>query len=328
MHAIMNGVFNSNMFASKTAFAIGEIKQERFYPSRIVKGSHAYDAYHLHLYLEEILNSRYYLQRLAEGNISFSWDCVTRPDRLFALFLDFCLSEETGKQIVKTELGGSLLEIIDGYNILVEALCQHSNGAGRGDDHWITKWNSIEISPLFQKASQIIHPLDEIDIFTSSEEYIRRLELHGKGTSVHSLYDRAVSSYAFDANDTFVAFLSKFDFASLQILGFLERELRVEDPIGTNMNYFNLALLQSKLNSVGGKLYYYYGGRRPTRPLSLDKENDCIEAFFIFAKDSIPLDKIIRSATNSSFCKPFISQLGIRTELSNSLARVGIESIL
>ena len=309
------------MFASETAFAFGKIQNDEFLPSRIVRGPHAYDGYHLYQYFQEIINSRSILKKLREENLSFSWNIIPRPDRAFSLFQDICISSITDKQINKTELGGSLMEIIDGYDVLVEALDKSNYEIKKR--HGIFSWNSIEASKIFREACQSIHPQHSISVFNDLDHF----ELNSSGSSLNSLYDRAVSSYAFQEVNAFSEFLRKFDFANLQILGFLEREDFVIDPVGTTMTYFNLGKLHQNLANSGGKLYYCYGGRRPTRPLDLDSLTDCVEAFFVYAKNDIPIDKVVDSVTDSKFCRPFVSSLDIRSDISHSLSRLGIESL-
>jgi hypothetical protein len=317
------------MFANKTILALGHSEENGLIiPARILEGTQAYEAYHLHKYFAELISSKNYLKHIASGSRPFSWKDVPRPDRAFSLMHDIFLSDMLNMPISKTELGGSLLEIIYGYDICIKAL---ENERNQKNQHLpatlgINKWNSIEVSKLFRDICDLIHPTRCISTFESVHNYYSNSSLDAPFT-IKSLYDRAVSSYAFTDTISYAEFLLMFDIGFVQILGFLENEAIINDPIGTKLLYFNLSELQDNLVKGGAELSYYYGHRRPTRPAILDENEDCIEAFFLYSKNSFPKELASEAASLSPLCNKFYSSVESHHSAVSNLQSIGISTI-
>jgi hypothetical protein len=290
----------------------------------------AYDAFHLHLYIQEIIESRRTLLEMKSGLARFSWEICPRPDRALFLMLDIFLSRLLNVSLTKTELGGSLLEIIDGYQICLEFLeltepYMESPYKRSKYIEPIEQWISIETAPLFGDLCRILHPDYKIKAYESINDFKNEFSLG----STKSLFDRAVSSYAFSETFEYANFISLFDLACVQILGFLEEQVVVQDPIGTEMVYFNLRLLNEILTEKKtGQLRYFYGSRRPSRPKNLINRDDCIEAFFIYSKNHIPLQTAIQGICRISSASSLLANVRRSMSKSETLKTIGIQSIL
>ena len=253
---------NNNKYLPALSF--GKIdNNNKFSEGRTITGERAYEAYHLHLLLNEIIEARHN----EKTNIS-------RIDRnsFIRFLMEISISENRKLEIC--ELGSSLMEIIDGYEMMKKVHFPNIK------EIYAPFFSGIEKSAFFNKVAKILHPNHSFNLYTQASDYPNK----NNPNKISVLIDRAVSSYAFKDTNELCSFLTKFDVAILQIFGFKNSQKIIKDTIGTNLVYFNLNELNLKLDLF----FHFYGFQRPTRPEILTKDKECIEGFFLyFASDNI-----------------------------------------
>jgi len=215
-----------------------------------------------------------------------------------------------------TELGGSLLEIIDGYNLCKLALQQNIEI----NEELMKTWKTIESSDLLRETSVMLHPNNDILFFKSVDEFEQKID----SNSTNYLIDRAVGSYAFDSTAKYAEFISNFNICFLQIYGFHKTEEVILDPIGTKLRYFNLKELNYYLN---GNLYYHYGESRPTRPVILNSRHDCTEGFFIYVRDENLLKMLTSSIKTQDITHQYFNYCINKATRKAELSEIGIKCI-
>ena len=248
------------------ALSIGKVlndnlsDENKFMPGRLITGDEAYDAYHLHLYFKEILNTKLHFNELIRAD----------RNEFLKTIIEYSIHKKNDLAIC--ELGSSLMEIIDGFDHI------KNNFFNKFDNN--VNFFGIEKSSFLAESSSLLHPNKEIKIWENFKEV--DFNLINKNNNISILVDRAVSSYAFSNIDEYINFINNFDISFLQIFGFIDEEKIVQDTIGTELLYFNLSELFDKLDNF----YHMYGTSRPTRPESLLKNKKCIEGFFLNFKDA------------------------------------------
>ena len=108
-----------------------------FIPGRISIGDVAYDAYHLHLYFQEVLNTKLYFNN------------SIRADRNEFLKILIEYLEFQNSNLTVCELGSSLMEIVDGFDQIKNTF--FSNFSNKVD------FFGIEKSKFLADASKILH---------------------------------------------------------------------------------------------------------------------------------------------------------------------------
>lgn len=245
------------------AFSIGKIDNKNiFIEGRTISGDKAYEAYHLHLLMREILETR-----------NHNYGPIPRIDRNSFIRLLIEISIFHQKKIHICELGSSLMEIIDGYELVKKLYFPDLKNEN------IPVFSGIEKSSFFNYFAKTLHPNHSFEIYTKVSEFPKPKIISDKITI---LIDRAVSSYAFDNSTDFLFFLKKFDIAILQIFGFKKHQEIIKDTIGKKLLYFNL----SEINDGLENFYHFYGFKRPTRPKLLNDNKDCIEGFFLYFRSN------------------------------------------
>lgn len=246
-------------FIPAISFGRLDPKTEHFQSGRILSGREAYECWHLNLYLREIIQTR------------LSPEAHLRQDRNEFLRCIQTLHGGNSKHFVLAELGSSLGEIIDGFEFIKQRYFNNNP--------FSVEFHGIETSALFREVTRVLHPKSIVKLYESVEDYICNTE--SESLVKEYLVDRAVSSYAFSSTRQFSDFITRFDICFLQIFGFANEEKVVEDTVGTQLRYFNLAELGERLVNLN----YLYGKKRPTRPKELDDNEDCYEAFYVYFSD-------------------------------------------
>src|SRR5262249_18593680 len=146
-----------------------------------------------------------------------------------------------------TELGSSLLEIIDGLEA-VHALLRQGPLPG-----W--SFLGIEKSKFLAEVARFLHPGRDMTLLHSVDSMYERFPARYGGI----VYDRIVSSSAFHDAGALARFLRCFDAGILNLLASRE-ETFVSSFFGAEYTYFSLRALDSLLE---GRLFHLFGLRAP-----------------------------------------------------------------
>jgi len=218
----------------------------------------AFDGWHCILYGKEIALSR---ELLSSADLKFAQ--IPRKERNVLLFLILKAFPHI-KNI--TEVGSSLLEIIDG----LELINKYFITAGfKGLDSEVSKYHfrGIERSAFLRQLAMRLHQGYD---FTLVDDCAAATDVGGV------LFDRTNSSYAFNTSRSLADFLKKFDIALLNLYVSKSETFSVPGPAGA-FTYFSLKELVSFLDQP---LFHLFGYKSPAADKSMGR--DVIEGFFLY----------------------------------------------
>lgn len=215
----------------------------------------AYDTWHLAFYLKELLNSRNLLRK---GPYTVAE--IPRKEKNLLVYLMLVANPDLRKV---TELGSSLFELIDALQFVQKCI----PSAILVED---LQYFGVELSDLLIRATEELHPGIAIEHVRTVADANRPLGL---------LYDRNVSSYAFETSDEFASFVNRSDLALVN--GFFSKETTFAvRRLGKRLTYFSLEEFTAALKHP---MYHLFGTRAPG-PKSgggLSGERPVIEGFFL-----------------------------------------------
>jgi hypothetical protein len=168
------------------------------------------------------------------------------------------------------ELGSSLLEIINGLETMHAALHRDDSqfdAPGYG-------FLGIEQSEFLAEASRLLHPNHDITLLSSADALYREFPDRCGGV----IYDRVVSSFAFQDVGALVKFLTCFDAGILNLLTSRE-DTFVSSFFGAECSYFSLAELDRLLP---GEIFHLFGFQAPKHAKLRATGHRVIEGFFFF----------------------------------------------
>jgi len=215
----------------------------------------AYDSWHLAFYFKELLESR---NLLRTGPYTVA--NIPRKEKNLLVYLMLVANPDL-RQV--TELGSSLFELIDALRFVQKCV----PSAVSVDD---LQYFGVELSDLLIRATEELHPGTTIEHVRTVAEVNRPLGL---------LYDRNVSSYAFETADEFATFVNRSELALVN--GFFSKESTFAvRRLGKRLTYFSLNEFASALKHP---MYHLFGTRAPG-PKSgggLAGERPVMEGFFL-----------------------------------------------
>lgn len=244
-----------------TRLDIYSINGESKVVHRSLSDQEAYDTWHLALYFKEILECR----KLMESD--FSFDLISRKEKHLIVYL--LLAANPQLQSV-TELGSSLFEMIDGLEVLTDYKQKKESLLPQLKVDNIT-FLGVELSDLLAQASKELHKNHNVQ----THKELSKLPSIEDGL----LYDRNVTSYAFDNTDELAFFMNKFDISYCNLY-FNKGHTFHTSRLGKCHTYFSLESLVDKLDKP---LFHLFGIKAPG-PKSgelLSLGNDVVEGFFL-----------------------------------------------
>jgi len=232
-----------------------------------VLGCEATDAWYLYQYLTEIRQ----LKAAARSRPAMAAD-IPRKEKYFLLH---ALLQSMPPRVTRiTELGSSLLEIIDGLKTM-RAVFSGEHAPSSSPRY---SFLGIEKSKFLAEVSQLLHPNDDITLLPSADVLHQQFP-HGCGGIV---YDRIVSSSAFQDVSELAKFLGNFDAGILNLLTSREGSF-ISNFFGADYTYFSLAELDFHLPQ---KLFHLFGFRAPKHAELRSTGRQVIEGFFFFGEIS------------------------------------------
>lgn len=201
-----------------------------------------------------------------------------------------------------TELGSSVMEVIDGLEAGMNLIARTGgpvDAAGRIAPEAL-EFVGIEPSALMRRLARAIHAGTPIVQYEDVTAALRA------GVSGGLLYDRCVTSYAFDDVVEAAAFINRFDAAYMNLL--ISKEGGFSTPIlGRNATYFPLEALNRHLRYP---LTHLFGLRAPPRVAYRNQGRPVIEGFFLHAPPETVTAFIALGATIAPL-RDFIAQKGL-----------------
>ena len=234
----------------------------------------AYDTWHLADLYKEILYCRKLMKRT-----DLNLESLPRKEKDLLIYLILYSIREIS---IVTELGSSLFEMIDGLE-LVERFVK-SEGIQKELDLKSIKYRGIEISELLCESTLDLHPNYDIDLYLSVANCDGALGL---------LYDRCVSSYAFDNATELAEFINRSDVALMNL--FLAKgDSFSSKRLGKQLTYFSATELEK---NVDKRIFHLFGTKAPGPASGQDLAggNEVLEGFFLIC-DEQSLDKIMSTS--------------------------------
>jgi hypothetical protein len=253
-----------------------------------ILGCGATDAWYLYQYLMEIRQ----LKAAARKQLGAAAD-IPRKEKYFLLH---ALLRSMPPEVTRiSELGSSLLEIIDGLETMRAVV---------SDEH--APFNSprysfvgIEKSEFLAEVSQLLHPNHDITLLPSVDALHQQFP-RGCGGIV---YDRIVSSSAFHNASALAEFLSHFDAGILNLLT-SRNDSFISNFFGADYTYFSLAELDHHLPQ---KLFHLFGFRAPKHAELRSTGRQVIEGFFFFG-DVVRLEGFVGECAKIPIIREFFAE--------------------
>lgn len=218
----------------------------------------AYDAWHISMYLKEIIQYRQLLK-----NKPICFEDLPRKEKNLLIFL---LLKAFPRIDSIMELGSSLWELIDGLE-LMNMYFKLSGTSMLIKDPREYRFCGIEISSILREISILLHPEHNLKLLEACPRAVKGYDL---------LYDRAVSSYTFTTAKDLAFFLNQFEFGILNL--FLSKDQTfVSMAAGKSFTYFSITELVSRLERP---LFHLFGYKSPAFDRSLGRQ--VVEGFFLF----------------------------------------------
>jgi hypothetical protein len=222
-------------------------------------GLEADDSWYLYHYLDEILQLRS-IGRAGPTKL----EQLPRKEKYFLLH---ALIKATSATRI-AELGSSLFEIIDGLEAVQALFCP-----GQAPDARQYAYLGIERSEFLAEVSRLLHQNHEINLHASVESMLQYAERWGG-----VIYDRIVSSLAFNDSESLAHFLDQFDAGILNLLASRE-ETFTSQFFGAQYTYFSLREVQRHLKRP---LFHLFGFRAPKHAELRATGRSVIEGFFFY----------------------------------------------
>lgn len=214
-------------------------------------GRAAYDAWHTHLYLTEIAAYR--------AILAGDRPPLPRPEKNVLLYL--LMAALPGRAV--TELGSSLLEVIDGLRAV-----DHLTGPWPSRPPLDVPYRGIESSPTFRRFARALYPQATVTATVRVAGGI--------------LYDRAVSSYAFRTARAAAACFNGAEAALCNLL--LSRGAsRTTERTPFPATWFSARELVAGLD----KPLWHLFGRRNSKLGRWRPVAECFEGFFLVGTEAV-----------------------------------------
>jgi len=246
----------------------------------------ASDAWYLHHYLAEIRQLRRFARASSDPS---SFPRKEKYFLLYGLLLSMTATMPTPRV---TELGSSLLEIIDGLEA-AHALFQPLY------EFPCCSFLGIEKSEFLVDVAQLLHPDHDITLVSSTDSMYARFP-DGVGGVV---YDRIVSSSAFRSVESFAKFLKGFDAGILNLLTSRE-ETFVSNFFGAEYTYFSLRELDRLMSH---SLFHLFGLRAPKHAELRTTGRPVVEGFFFYG-DGNRLSAFVEQCQAFSVIRQFFAE--------------------
>lgn len=244
-------------------------------------GDEASEAWYLYQYMREIVHWREFSSGPATPQT------IPRREKYFLLH---AVLHGLGATRV-TELGSSLMEVIDGLEATESLLWPAELRPAR-------EYFGIERSPLLAKISRQLHQTHRITVVPSTAEFRGAV---GGGGGV--LYDRIISSFAFRDVAGLAEFLGDFDAGILNLLASQE-ETFVSHSLGSDYTYFSLAEMARTLPQP---LYHLFGHRAPKHAGQRETGRPVVEGFFFYGSED-KLGRFLTAAGESPLLAEFFAE--------------------
>jgi len=224
-----------------------------------LSGATAAEAWYLHQYMAEILFWR---------NEADASDITALPRKEKYFLLQALIRASDAKRV--TELGSSLMEIIDGLEAVQRRLWPDES-----PQH--LAYFGVESSAFLAEVSRLLHLDQRPTVVADASETPRAVgPTHGGGV----LYDRIISSFAFRDVAGLATFLDRFDCGILNLLTSREETFRAQ-YLGGEYTYFSLAEMAERLTRP---LYHLFGFRAPKHAALRATGRSVVEGFFFYGE--------------------------------------------
>jgi len=187
---------------------------------------------------------------------------LPRPEKYLLSYLAMAAS---GAPTSVLELGSSLFELYDGLLAVRSSLSDVIDV-----DVPALEYHGVEISRFMRGAAHALHPAIQLHHHDSAEDAPER---------VGFLYDRMVSSFAFENVAECASFLNRADTGLLNLFVSLDETFESSWG-GKTMTYFSLAQLLERLDKP---LFHLFGRRAPG--VDHSRGHRVVEGFFLLASD-------------------------------------------
>lgn len=246
----------------------------------------AAEAWYLHEYMREIC-----LWRGIAAQPPADLSGLPRKEKYFLLHGLICAT--SARRV--TELGSSLLEIIDGLDAMRILLGPH----GRTDNEYI----GIEHSAFLAEVSRLLHPGRTVSLLPAATDIASAFPQRCGGV----VYDRITSSSAFRDTASLADFLASFDAGILNLLT-SRGETFTAHFLGNEYTYFSLAELQAQLCLP---LYHLFGFRAPKHAELRATGRPVVEGFFFYGAPET-LEAFLATCDRLPAVRDFMTEKGLK----------------
>ena len=255
---------------------------------RVLEGLNAYDGWHLYYYSKIYHN---YFLKNQKKNLFQKKD--TKSEKI-KFFLILSIIKTLGKKkTIISELGSSLLEITEAlkyFNKLFSFNLSMKN----------IKFIGIETSEIFRFISS------KLNLNYNHETFDNWKKL--KKTDI--IYDRAVSSYAFKNEIELIKFYKKADIVYSNLSLFKSENQDFNFFSSNQYGNYKIFNVDKIIKNYNFHIYYLYGKKKPNfKDINYSSKSKKkilrMDAFFLFSKKKIYIEKICSLIKNSNFKRDF-----------------------
>jgi hypothetical protein len=215
---------------------VGCISEGEKHPHITIEGDGAYEHFTIAKFLKEIAD-----YEILKEKPNLTIDEIHRKEKIFfiyeiAKYFDFKLDY--------SELGSTVFEVIAGLELMLQL-----DGKPIETLKDVT-FRGIEISDFIRIISGMLYKHYDTQLYTDTDDF------HKKIDSTKLIYDRAVSSYAFQTAEELANFYNKAEVTFANILMSKGNTYTKVNDVARLVTYFGKDELVSKLNK---NIYYLFG---------------------------------------------------------------------
>ena len=262
----------------------------------------AYDTWHLSYYLKEILEYRRLMDRP-----TVDLQDIPRPEKNLLLYL--LVAANPGLRSI-VELGSSLFEMIDGFEVIRKYIGDQNSPLPLLDLEDI-EYQGIELSEMLRLTSRVLHSRYRLRLYENASAYDGRAGI---------AYDRSVTNYAYETVDELIGFVGKSEVALLNTYFSLGETFR-SSRLGKTLTYFSLDEFLAK----SGRPFFHLFGLKAPGPYSgedISQGRPVIEGFFL-SGEAAAAEGLMTMAARDPKVAAYFALKDIRPKEPRSIAPLG-----
>jgi hypothetical protein len=250
---------------------------------RVIEGISAYDGWHLYYYSNIYYN--YFLKNKKKEIVTKD----NKSEKIKYFFILSIIKALNKKKIIISEIGSSLLEIIEGLKYFNKFFSFNLNLKN-------IKFIGIETSEIFRFISSKLN-------LGYNHKILDNWKKHNR---TNIIYDRAVSSYVFKNENELVKFYNQADIVYSNLSVFKSENKKFKFFSSNQYGNYKIFNLDKIIEIYKFNIYYLYGKKKPNfKDISYTsksrKEILRMDAFFLFSKKKVHFKKINFLIKNSKF---------------------------